>query len=180
MLSNVFLKVNYIILVTLVKASVFFAFLVKFALYARMLVTAHFLVGAALGIVSRSPKKAFPIGFASHFVLDAIPHWGVSSTRKGYLRVAAIDGISIVCLSVASLKFLPDDVKYPAFAGGLGAVFPDFDKPSVLFFNKDPFPNVMGKFHRSIQTESLNLFWVDILTAAVAGIAVYKLSQTTV
>ena len=41
-----------------------------------MILMTHGIVGAALGsLVPGHPVVALAIGFASHFVLDAIPHW---------------------------------------------------------------------------------------------------------
>jgi hypothetical protein len=40
----------------------------------RMLATPHMLAGAAIGKVLRRPYLALPAAFASHFVLDAVPH----------------------------------------------------------------------------------------------------------
>ena len=41
----------------------------------RMILTTHAVVGAALATFLPShPAAAFAVGFASHFVLDAIPH----------------------------------------------------------------------------------------------------------
>ncbi len=35
----------------------------------------HAIVGATLGAIAGNPAGAFVIGFLSHFLLDAIPHW---------------------------------------------------------------------------------------------------------
>jgi hypothetical protein len=41
-----------------------------------MILTNHAIVGAALAsLVPNAPVAGFAIGFLSHFVLDAIPHW---------------------------------------------------------------------------------------------------------
>jgi len=39
-----------------------------------MLAASHILVGGAIGGRVKSPYAALPIAFASHFVLDAVPH----------------------------------------------------------------------------------------------------------
>ena len=41
-----------------------------------MLVTNHVLSGAVIGAAVRRPVPAFALGVASHFALDAVPHWG--------------------------------------------------------------------------------------------------------
>jgi hypothetical protein len=41
-----------------------------------MILSTHAVVGAALaGLMPFHPVAAFVTGFASHFVIDAIPHW---------------------------------------------------------------------------------------------------------
>ncbi|MFH1346713.1 MAG: hypothetical protein ABIH10_00490 [Spirochaetota bacterium] len=40
-----------------------------------MILTTHAIVGAAAGRIFSDPFMAFAAGFASHFILDAIPHW---------------------------------------------------------------------------------------------------------
>ena len=41
-----------------------------------MILSAHAVVGAGLAVVAKAnPLTAFVMGFLSHFVLDAIPHW---------------------------------------------------------------------------------------------------------
>ena len=41
-----------------------------------MLVTNHVLSGAVIGATTRRIVPAFLLGIASHFALDAAPHWG--------------------------------------------------------------------------------------------------------
>ena len=64
-----------------------------------MLLTNHVLSGALIGARARGPEQAFAAGVASHFVLDAIPHWGDWGTKRRFLRVAVADGL--VSLAVA-------------------------------------------------------------------------------
>ena len=41
-----------------------------------MILSTHAVVGGALaGLFPSHPVAAFAVGFASHFVIDAIPHW---------------------------------------------------------------------------------------------------------
>jgi len=44
-----------------------------------MLTTPHILVGGAIGKQVKSPYAALPLAFASHFMLDAVPHVDVIS-----------------------------------------------------------------------------------------------------
>ena len=64
-----------------------------------MLLTNHVVSGALIGALARRPLPAFAAGVASHFVLDAVPHWGDWGSRRRFLRVAVADGL--VSLAVA-------------------------------------------------------------------------------
>ncbi|MBR7837365.1 hypothetical protein KDL01_29065, partial [Actinospica durhamensis] len=59
-----------------------------------MLVTNHVLSGAVLGAAVRNPWVAFPLGFASHLALDAVPHWGQFRDQDQFMRVAVTDGLA--------------------------------------------------------------------------------------
>ena len=50
-----------------------------------MLVTNHVLSGSVIGAVVRRPAAAFALGVASHFALDATPHWGKFDGGPAYL-----------------------------------------------------------------------------------------------
>ena len=51
-----------------------------------MILSTHAIVGAAIAsFLPSHPTTAFVLGFASHFVLDAIPHWDYP------IRSAAVD-----------------------------------------------------------------------------------------
>src|SRR5215813_5502703 len=51
-----------------------------------MILSTHAIVGAAIAsFLPSHPTAAFVLGFASHFVLDAIPHWDYP------IRSAAVD-----------------------------------------------------------------------------------------
>ncbi len=51
-----------------------------------MLITNHVLAGSIIGLTIKEPSLALIIAFASHFVMDAIPHFGYPG-RKGYPEV---------------------------------------------------------------------------------------------
>lgn len=48
-----------------------------------MTATNHALAGAALGLVVQQPLLALPLAFLSHFVLDALPHYGPGKNDIG-------------------------------------------------------------------------------------------------
>ncbi len=66
--------------------------------------TNHFLVGAGIGLTFSQPVAAIPLAFVSHFVLDALPHFGVEFDKKAGRRptffgvITKIDGLVALLL----------------------------------------------------------------------------------
>src|SRR5487761_1750853 len=46
----------------------------------------HALTGAFIGLVVGEPLVAVPVAVASHYVMDAIPHYGNNRTQKARLQ----------------------------------------------------------------------------------------------
>src|SRR5689334_16761736 len=88
----------------------------------------HALTGAAIGLAIHQPLLVVPLAIASHFVLDAIPHFDHEIYRHGskyFMHIMALDGV----LSIGSIIALM--IFFPAFAwliaiGALCATLPDF------------------------------------------------------
>jgi hypothetical protein len=116
-----------------------------------MLVTNHVLSGAVIGAAVRRPVPAFALGVASHFVLDAAPHWGKFGGGRRYLKVAVPDGLIGLAVMGAMTALAPGPARLAVLAGMAGAALPDLDKPSMLFFGRSPFPPAMDRFHKRIQ-----------------------------
>lgn len=62
-----------------------------------MTATNHAVTGAVLGLALANPAVALPVAFFSHYVLDALPHYGndkpgylTSNTFRNYLRIDAL------------------------------------------------------------------------------------------
>lgn len=47
-----------------------------------MTLTNHALTGSVVGLVIDNPLVAIPVAFASHFICDAIPHFGLGSSTE--------------------------------------------------------------------------------------------------
>lgn len=91
-----------------------------------MTLSTHSVVGASIATIARTnPVLAFFLGFGSHFVLDAIPHWDYPLSTK---NVGTDIGIGFVLVLVFFL--LPFQSFALLFAksalwGAFGAVLPD-------------------------------------------------------
>lgn len=140
-----------------------------------MLVTNHVLSGAVIGAVARRPWLAFPLGVASHFALDAAPHWGRFEDDSKFLRVAVADGlVGLAAMGAATASARPE-LRAGVVAGMVGAALPDLNKPGDLFFGRSPFPRAVDAFHARIQDESPDRFRShEVVAGAVfaAGFAV--------
>lgn len=127
-----------------------------------MTITNHILTGAIIGLVVSNPVAAIVLAFASHFVLDALPHFGYAG-RKGYaeaLRHKLSYGVAIATAitTAAILVFLALHGEWFAIFTGLIAASPD----AVGVYNwlgyekhNKPQPTWLKlthvKFHRAIQ-----------------------------
>lgn len=131
-----------------------------------MLITNHVLSGAVTGALVRRPVPAFLAGVASHFVLDAVPHWG--QLREGlFLRVAVADGLTGLAAMAALTAVAPAGRRWGVLAGMAGAALPDLDKPSLLWFGRSPWPAAVNRFHGEIQDEAPDRLNREVTVAAV-------------
>jgi hypothetical protein len=131
-----------------------------------MLLTNHVLSGALIGAVVRRPVPAFVLGVASHFALDAVPHWGPFRERRELLRVAVPDGLTALTALTLLAKAAPPHRRLALTAAMLGAALPDADKPVTLVFGRSPFPAAVGRFHGAIQDEAPHRFPHEAALAA--------------
>ena len=132
-----------------------------------MLLTNHVLSGALIGALARRPAPAFAVGVASHFVLDAIPHWGDWSSQRQFMRVAVPDGLVSLAVMGALTAASPPGRRAAVLAGMTGAALPDADKPTTVWFGWSPFPAAVDRFHARIQDESFHRAPVELAAAGL-------------
>jgi hypothetical protein len=139
-----------------------------------MILITHILVGAAIGILIPNYWPVFIIAFASHFLLDAIPHWEYkiqllrdrAEKRKGVLNIInvirgggalvilgkmALDfslGLSLVALSTRS-----SSVQNHAIFGALSATLPDAFL-GLYWITKTPLLEKLARFHRFVHPKN--------------------------
>ena len=136
-----------------------------------MLLTNHVLSGALIGALARRPLPAFAAGVASHFVLDAIPHWGDWGSRRRFMRVAVPDGLLSLAVMGALTAASPPGQRAAVLAGMTGAALPDVDKPATAWFGWSPFPAAVDRFHTRIQNESFHRAPVELAAASLFATA---------
>lgn len=138
-----------------------------------MLVTNHVLSGAVIGALVRRPVPAFAVGVASHFVLDALPHWGEWRNRRHFMSVAVPDGLAGLATIAALGAVARPERRLAVMAGMAGAALPDIDKPAAMWFGRSPWPDPVNRFHSGIQNEAAHRFRSEMTTMgalAVAGV----------
>jgi hypothetical protein len=136
-----------------------------------VLLTNHVLSGALIGALTRRPLPAFALGVASHFALDAVPHWGKWGSRRRFLRAAVPDGLASLAVMGTLTALSPADRRTAVLAGMAGAALPDLDKPAWLWFGWSPFPGAVNRFHGRIQREAAGGARLELLAAGALAAA---------
>jgi hypothetical protein len=136
-----------------------------------MLLTPHIVVGATIAILYPHPFVAMPVSFASHYILDMVPHW--QETMYPYkphlgtwLRIPIDIGLSILLVYIITHYFPQHAVLITVCA--LLAVLPDLD--ALFIFNraclrKGTWSRKLWDFDCKIQNETKS--WLGVLTQVV-------------
>lgn len=120
-----------------------------------MTLATHAIAGAALATTMPTrPVLVFAAGFASHFLLDAIPHWdypldnGMFVGRPVYLDLIKIAGDGLLGLVVSWLLFH----SWVGMIAALGAILPDALQ-FAYFKLRGPILTPLQRFHMWIHTD---------------------------
>jgi hypothetical protein len=138
-----------------------------------VLITNHVLAGALIGTFSPGPVSAFAAGVVSHFVMDAVPHWGGYDIHD-VLQVAVVDGLVGATALALVARAAPRDRRTRIVAGMLGAAVPDTDKPWDVFLGGSPFPAPFDRFHARLQRESRRRLPQEFLVATAGALVVRR------
>jgi hypothetical protein len=133
-----------------------------------MILSTHAVVGAALASQMPShPVAAFVVGFASHFVIDAIPHWDyplrsislgagarndvrMTAARIRDLALIGFDGLAGLTLAITIFGTEADIVAI--LSGAVGGVLPDPLKFAYTLYPREPLATV-ERFHNWIHSK---------------------------
>jgi hypothetical protein len=136
-----------------------------------MLETPHVAVGVAIATAVPNPFVAIPLAFASHFVLDKIPHWNphlytetqkTGHPSKNSTMIASFDiGTAFVLGSVFAYRALPDvNSALLILACSFAAVASDVIKyPYYYFHLRQKWLVTWVNFERSLQVDAKSIFW---------------------
>lgn len=147
-----------------------------------MLETPHVAVGAAIASKIPNPLIAIPLAFASHFVLETVPHWNphlVTETKKYGAPTKKSVTIIIIDVTLAlgvglffASKVLPD-VRHAAtiVAASFFSVLPDLIESPYFFLKmRNKFLSNWLAFQKSLQVDTTPVWGLatQILTILAA------------
>jgi hypothetical protein len=152
-----------------------------------VLETPHVVVGAVIATKIGNPYLALPLAFASHFVLEKVPHWNPhlntekdtfgKVTNKSFKIVALDSSLALASgLAIASRQ-LPDLGRFTIILTAcLLSILPDLVEAPYFFLNKESkFIKSWIKFQKSLQVDA-KPFWgiaTQILTISAALLWIY-------
>ena len=148
-----------------------------------MLETPHVVIGAAIATAIPNPLISIPLAFASHFILDKVPHWNphlntelnkYGKVTKKSTRIVIADVLLALVLGfyIASLA-LPDTAHTTTILlACLASVLPDLIEIPYFFFNwKSEFIKKWITFQKSIQVDATPL--PGLLTQVITILAAF-------
>ncbi len=94
-----------------------------------MTITNHILAGALIGVAIKEPAITLPIALGSHFVMDALPHFGYKG-NKGFgealqHRLSYWVGVGSLLTTILVVALLIFNQLWLALAAGIIAALPD-------------------------------------------------------
>lgn len=109
-----------------------------------MLETPHVIVGAAIATRVANPALALPLAFASHFILEKVPHWNPhlntetekygKPTKQSTAIVIADATLATVSLLFIASRVLPDTGHaLTILLAGIFAILPDLVEGPYFF-----------------------------------------------
>ncbi len=146
-----------------------------------MLETPHVFIGAAIATKIPNPFIAIPLAFASHFVLEMIPHWNPhlntetdkfgAPTKKSTLITAIDSTIALVAGSIIAFKYLPDvNQVLLVLACSFFAVLPDLIEAPYFFLKiKNRAVESWIRFQKSVQSDAGPIFGMITQVITIAA-----------
>lgn len=134
-----------------------------------MTATNHAITGSVIALSINQPLLALPLAFASHFLLDALPHFGEPYEKHAdgsiFWIMLAIDFVLFWSFAVFLLINIPS-IGFVAFLGAAAASCPDvvwayrFIVKEKLGKISPPKMNRFNKFHAAIQWGERPWGWI--------------------
>ncbi len=149
-----------------------------------MLETPHVALGAAIAVAIPNPLISIPLAFASHFLLDMVPHWNphLNTEIKSYgkltnktLLIIGFDLASALLLTAfLTHRALPNNaLAINIFLSSFAAILPDVvEGPYFIFGWKNKFLSIWMKLQKRIQADA-NIFWGTLTQIITLIICLY-------
>jgi len=140
----------------------------------------HGLTGGLIGKLLPLPI-ALPVAFVSHFVLDMLPHYGISHKKRDKSTFWKVFFTFDVLATFSLAVYAISTRHYAMFLGGLVATMPDFLWVDQVIRNKsfilNTSQNRFSKWHTSIQRLEFPWgLWVELpLTVVLFYIVMIRL-----
>lgn len=142
-----------------------------------MLETPHVIIGAAIATKIPNPLIAIPLAFASHFVLETIPHWNPhlntetqkygGPTKKSTIITAVDASVALAAGSFVAWQAMPDTTRsITILAACLASVLPDLIEGPYFFLHlRNKNIKKWIDFQKSLQSDTTPL--LGLLTQAM-------------
>ncbi len=141
--------------------------------------------GAVIALVVKQPAIALPVAFASHFILDTLPHYGVPMDRRHeYKSLKPMLVVDAVCTVVLVLALALVTRNWLVLACMLAAFSPDSVWGLKLLYDRFhgrrfSLPqDAFSRFHKKIQWGERHWGWAIEAVWAIG--AIYTLSALVV
>lgn len=149
-----------------------------------MLETPHALLGAAIAVKLGNPALSIPLAFASHFILERVPHWNPhlnyetdkygKPTKKSTIIVIIDSSLALALGSAIALTQAPNTTMViGTLLSAFSAVLPDLIEAPYFFLNmrNNKYIKRWIKFQKGIQVNAPP-FW-GLLTQVLTILAVF-------
>lgn len=120
-----------------------------------MTMTNHMMTGAVIALVIKQPALTLPLALLSHFVLDALPHYGRRGEEHTFSRLTRAVIITDVIIAVGFLLWLVTSGYYMAGLAAMTAASPDtvwaYRVLRMHLYGRMKPQSLLTKFHARIQ-----------------------------
>ena len=152
-----------------------------------MLITTHTIVGFAVGHFSKNAYVAVPLAFGSHYLLDGIPHFEVSSFRRPGERSLKPKNkfelffvLTDILVALVFLGVMRNFWSLPALLGVVFGVLPDVLDNVFLwsdFLHRLPVFKQLYLFHKTFHWTARGkmIFWGVVSQLITVGVCLFLL-----
>lgn len=126
-----------------------------------MTATNHIITGSVIAGVLRQPALVLPLAFASHFLLDSMPHFGFADWNKARKKnrrlIHSVITVDVILVVILVGLFIAMGAPALFYLAGLAAFSPDLAwvYQFIVYRSLEPDPNrsnAFNDFHERIQS----------------------------